>query len=136
MIVREATAHDDERIAALWEASGLSRPWNPPARDLALLRSSGHGVLLIGEQDGRIVGSVMVGHDGHRGWIYYLAVAPEARRSGLGRRLVAEAEAWCRLRGVPKLQLMIRRDNEAVRDVYERLGYEEQAVLVMGKWLS
>jgi ribosomal protein S18 acetylase RimI-like enzyme len=136
VIVREAAEADDAAVAALWEACGLTRPWNPPLRDIALVRRSKHGALLVAEDEHGIVGSVLVGHDGHRGWIYYLAVAPALRKSGLGRRLVAEGEAWCRARGVPKLQLMIRRDNAAVRAVYERLGYEEQSVLVMGKWLT
>jgi hypothetical protein len=136
MIIRDATPNDDAAIAALWEACGLTRPWNPPARDLAFVRQSGHGALFVAEDEGGVVGSVMVGHDGHRGWIYYLAVAPEARKGGLGRRLVNEGEAWCRARGVPKVQLMIRTDNAAVRDFYQRLGYEEQPIVLMGKWLS
>jgi ribosomal protein S18 acetylase RimI-like enzyme len=136
VIIREAVEADDAAIAALWDACGLTRPWNPPARDIAFVRRSAHGALLVAEDPSGIVGSVLVGHDGHRGWIYYLAVAPAVRKSGLGRRLVAEGEAWCRARGAPKVQLMIRRDNEAVRTVYERLGYEEQSVIVMGKWLS
>jgi ribosomal protein S18 acetylase RimI-like enzyme len=136
MIIRDATPNDDAAIAALWEACGLTRPWNPPARDLAFVRQSGHGALFVAEDEGGVVGSVMVGHDGHRGWIYYLAVAPEARKGGLGRRLVNEGEAWCRARGVPKVQLMIRTDNADVRDFYQRLGYEEQPIVLMGKWLS
>ena len=136
LIVREASERDDEAIVALWDACGLTRPWNPPARDIAFLRRSGHGALLVAEDEGRVVGSMMVGHDGHRGWIYYLAVAPEARKGGFGRRLVEEGEAWCRARGVPKVQLMIRQDNAGVRDFYQCLGYEEQPIVLMGKWLS
>jgi ribosomal protein S18 acetylase RimI-like enzyme len=135
VIVREAAADDDEAIVALWEASGLTRPWNPPARDIGFLRRSGHGTLLVAEDAGRIVGSVMVVHDGHRGWIYYLAVANERRKGGLGRRLVAEGEAWCRARGAPKVQLMIRPDNAAVRDFYARVGYKEEPIVMMTKWL-
>jgi ribosomal protein S18 acetylase RimI-like enzyme len=134
--IREAAPEDDAAIAALWEACGLTRPWNPPPRDIAFVRESGHGALLVAEDGGRIVGTVMVGHDGHRGWIYYLAVAPDAREAGLGRRLVAEGEAWCRAQGVPKLQLMIRPDNAGVRTFYERIGYEEAPIVLMAKWLS
>lgn len=136
MIIREAAADDDAAIIALWEACGLTRPWNPPPRDIAFVRKSGHGALLVAEDEGRIVGSVMVGHDGHRGWIYYLAVVPEMRKTGLGRRLVEEGEAWCRARGVPKLQLMIRPDNAGVRAFYERIGYKDEPIVLMTKWLS
>src|SRR5215210_2646494 len=87
---------DEGAVIELWQACGLTRPWNPPEADIALLRGSGHGDILVATQDGGIAGSVMVGHDGHRGWIYYLAVAPSYRRRGLGRRLMRTAEAWLR----------------------------------------
>ena len=78
----------------------------------------------------------MVGSDGHRGWVYYLAVAPTYRIQGLGRRLMLEAEQWLRARDVPKIQAMIRRDNLAVRGFYGRLGYEDGDVQLVQKWLS
>ena len=80
--------------------------------------------------------TVMVGFDGHRGWVYYLAVDPGARRGGLGRAMMAAAEDWLRARGAPKIQLMVREDNAAVAAFYERLGYEVQATTVFGKWLG
>jgi ribosomal protein S18 acetylase RimI-like enzyme len=134
--LREAGAADLDAVVALWEACGLTRPWNEPRRDLALLAESGHGALLVLEADGGLVGTAMVGHDGHRGWIYYLAVAPERRREGLGRRLVAAAEAWCRARGVPKLMLLLRPENDAVRGFYERIGYLEEPRVLLTRWLS
>src|SRR3954447_26533954 len=85
---------DESAVVALWEACGLTRPWNPPSADIALLRGSGHGEILVAMQQDRVIGSVMVGHDGHRGWIYYLAVAPALRRGGLGSRLMRAAETW------------------------------------------
>src|SRR5258708_11652566 len=81
-------------VIDLWRNCDLTRSWNPPERDIAFCRGSGHGALFVAEDDGGIRGSVMVGHDGHRGWIYYLAVDPAYRRSGLGRRLVGHAEDW------------------------------------------
>ena len=65
--------------------------------------------------DADLLGTVMVGHDGHRGWVYYLAVSPDCRGQGLGRQLVAAAESWCRDRGVPRVQLMVRASNSSVR---------------------
>ena len=77
----------------------------------------------------------MVGHDGHRGWVYYLAVAESHRGTGLGRRLMLAAEDWLRDRGVVKLQLMVRSANAGVLDFYDRLGYEDADVQVRAKWL-
>jgi ribosomal protein S18 acetylase RimI-like enzyme len=135
-VIREARATDDAGIAALWEACGLTRPWNPPLKDIAFLRASGHGALLLAEEEGRVIGSVMVGHDGHRGWLYYLAVDPARQKHGLGRRLVEAAEAWCRERGVPKVMLLVRPENTGVRGFYDRLGYEEEPRVLLAKWLS
>jgi ribosomal protein S18 acetylase RimI-like enzyme len=136
MIFREYTERDLEAVVALWDACGLTRPWNPPRRDIALLQESGHGALLLAEEAGAIVGSVMVGHDGHRGWLYYLAVLPERQRGGLGKALVAEAETWLEARGVRKVQLMIRPDNTGVIRFYEAIGYEEQPIKLMTRWLK
>lgn len=135
--IRSYVEADRGALIALWEACGLTRPWNPPASDIALLRRSGHGEILVATEDGHgVVGSVMVGHDGHRGWVYYLAVDPARRRGGLGRRLMRAAEAWLSGHGIRKLELMIRSDNAAVADFYGRLGYQREPVLVMSRWLD
>ena len=78
---------------------------------------------------------VMTGFDGHRGWVYYLAVSPEHRRKGLGRALMVAAEAWLRERGAPKIQLMVREENEAL-GFYEALGLERQKVVTLGRFLG
>ena len=108
---------DEGAVIALWQDCGLTRPWNPPAADIALLRGSGHGEILVATQEDGVIGSVMVGHDGHRGWIYYLAVAPSHRRVGLGGRLMRAAEAWLQERGIRKVELMIRNTNTEVTGV-------------------
>ena len=77
----------------------------------------------------------MVGHDGHRGWIYYLAAAPFARRQGIGRRLVAAAEVWIEQRGIPKAQLMVRDTNLSVIEFYEAIGWKRIPRAVLEKWL-
>ena len=123
-------------VVDLWQACDLVRPWNPPAQDIAFCRRSGHGELLVAEAAGRIVGTVMVGHDGHRGWLYYVAVDPTRRREGLGRRLVAAAEAWLAERGVAKAMLLIRDTNTAIGTFYQRLGYEVEPRVLMTRWLK
>jgi ribosomal protein S18 acetylase RimI-like enzyme len=127
---------DESAVVALWQDCGLTRPWNPPASDIALLRGSGHGEILVATQEGGIIGSVMVGHDGHRGWIYYLAVAPSHRRRALGGRLMRTAETWLQERGIRKVELMIRNTNTEVTGFYARLGYDEEPVTVMSRWLD
>ena len=134
--IRPYRETDEAAVTALWQACGLTRPWNPPAADIAFVRSSGHGELLLAEDAGEIVGSVMVGHDGHRGWVYYLAVVPASQKRGLGRLLMTAAEEWLTARGVRKCELMIRSSNEATTGFYASIGYERELVLVMSRWLD
>ncbi len=122
-------------LVALWEECGLTRPWNDPERD-ARLAIEGATSTILGLRDGdALIASVMTGFDGHRGWVYYLAVAPDRRRAGLGRQLMAAAEAWLRERGAPKLQLMVRTSNEQALGFYEALGLERQDVVTLGRFL-
>lgn len=79
--------------------------------------------------------TAMVGHDGHRGWVYYVAVRPAAQGGGVGKALMQECEEWLRSRGVPKLQLMVRRTNPAALGFYERLGYSDADTVVLGRFL-
>jgi ribosomal protein S18 acetylase RimI-like enzyme len=128
---------DEGTIVALWEGCGLTRPWNPPSADIALLRGSSHGDILVAtHEEGDVIGSVMVGHDGHRGWIYYLAVSPSCQRRGLGSRLMRAAEAWLREHGMRKVELMIRDTNTEVTAFYAGLGYDREPVTVMSRWLD
>ncbi len=83
-----------------------------------------------------LLAAAMVGHDGHRGWVYYLAVAPEVQRQGLGRRMVRACEEWVSACGVPKIQLMVRADNTALAPFYEQLGYADAGVVVLGRRLD
>ena len=136
MIFRDYDEGDFDAVVALWEACNLTRPWNPPSRDIALLCESRHGTLLLAEEAGEVVGSVMVGHDGHRGWMYYLAVSPARQRGGLGKALVTEAEKWLAARGVRKVQLMVRPENTAVLRFYEAIGYGEEPIRLMTRWLK
>ncbi len=124
-------------VVALWHAAGLTRPWNDPHADFARAVAGPASAVLGGrDASGALVGAAMVGHDGHRGWVYYLAVAPVARGTGLGRELMAACERWLVARGVPKIQFMVRTDNAPVLGFYEHLGYEQQDVAVLGRRLD
>lgn len=133
--IADYTPADEAGVVSLWRRCGLVVPWNDPVADIALAYETGHGQLLVARDESGIVGAAMVGHDGHRGWIYYLAVAPEAQRRGLGRRLVEACKSWVKARGVPKVQLMIRTSNETARAFYANIGFEDSEVVVMQHWL-
>ena len=127
---------DIPALVALWEECGLIRPWNDPASD-ARLAITGPASAILGVRDGAMLtGSIMTGFDGHRGWVYYLAVAPDCRQRAHGRALVAAAEGWLRARRAPKIQLMVRADNEAALGFYAAIGYEVQPVTIIGKRLD
>jgi len=136
LTIRTYRPGDRAAVTALWRACGLVVPHNDPDADIARAAGQPNSDILLGlPPDDGIVASVMVGHDGHRGWLYYVAVAPEARGRGYGRTMVAAAEDWLRVRGIPKAQLMIRDTNTGVRDFYADLGWNESPRIVMERWL-
>ena len=134
--IRSATAADETELVALWRACDLVASYNDPVADFRFAKTGAAADVLVGEDEaGRIAGSVMVGHDGHRGWLYYVAAHPARRDQGVGRRMVQAAEEWLRARGVAKAQLLVRETNTKVVAFYERLGFEVAPRVVMGKWL-
>lgn len=133
---REIADDDVEQVVALWEACGLTRPWNDPHRDVADARRIPTSTVLVGVVGGQVVSSAVAGYDGHRGWLYYVAVDPGQQGSGLGRATVDAAEAWLREAGARKVQLMVRATNAQVVGFYERLGYADQETVVLGKWFD
>jgi ribosomal protein S18 acetylase RimI-like enzyme len=135
-MITPATPADAAATIALWQACGLTRPWNDPQADFDRALASASATILIIRDGGAIIGSIMIGDDGHRGWVYYLAASPERQRSGMGRDLMAAAEDWLRARGCAKLQLMVREDNAAAAGFYAALGYAQQPVVTMGKRLD
>lgn len=135
-MIREALAADQPAAIALWEACGLTRPWNDPAQDFTRALEGATSTVLVAQGEGGLIGSVMIGDDGHRGWVYYLAVAEAARRTGLGRALMAAAEEWLRARGCPKIQLMVRDSNAEALGFYAALGLEPQDVVTLGRFLK
>jgi ribosomal protein S18 acetylase RimI-like enzyme len=122
---------------ALWHETGLTRPWNDPELDLSrALEGPASTVLAALDPTGQLLGTAMVGHDGHRGWVYYLAVRTAEQRNGIGRDLMQACEEWVRDHGLPKIQLMVRSANAGVVSFYESLGYVASDVVVLGRVLS
>ncbi|WP_295839588.1 GNAT family acetyltransferase [uncultured Microbacterium sp.] len=122
--IRAFAPADEDAVVALWEEAGLTRPWNDPRADIHRKLRVQPELFLVAAEGDRVVGSVMAGYDGHRGWLYYLAAADSHRGRGIGRALVAEAERLLEHMGCPKVQLMVRPDNVAARGFYDALGYE------------
>jgi len=133
--IRGFDEHDTDAVVALWESAGLTRPWNDPRKDIARKLAVQPELFLVAEDGAQVVGSVMAGYDGHRGWLYYLASDPGRRGEGIGRDLVAAAEERLLAMGCPKVQLMVRPDNAAARDFYDALGYEPFDTWSTGKRL-
>jgi ribosomal protein S18 acetylase RimI-like enzyme len=134
--VRSATADDEQAVVELWRACDLVVPQNDPVADFRFAKAGACSDVLVAVDDaGEIVGSVMVGHDGHRGWLYYVAARPASHGAGIGRRMVQAAEDWLGERDVVKAQLMVRDTNTKVVGFYEHLGFEIAPRVVMGKVL-
>ncbi|MCC3298984.1 GNAT family acetyltransferase [Arthrobacter caoxuetaonis] len=136
MNARSLTEDQYDSAVSLWTATGLTRPWNDPMDDLLRAMSGATSTVLGCSLDGDLVATAMVGHDGHRGWVYYLAVAPDRQESGLGRMMMEASEQWLIERGAVKVQLMIRTNNSPVIGFYDHLGYELSDVQVRAKWLN
>lgn len=135
--IRNATAEDEPHVAALWRVSNLVTSYNDPSKDFHFARAKEGSDILVGlDAEQTIVGSVMVGHDGHRGWIYYVASDPKHRSKGIGRSMVEAAEQWLKNKGVVKVMLLVRETNTQVVDFYKHLGFEAVPRVVMQKWLE
>lgn len=132
MEIGQLRTDEVEVAVALWREAGLTRPWNDPHDDAALALANPTSCVLAGRIDGKLAATAMLGFDGHRAWVYYLAVAAEQRGKGHGRAMMRAAEAWARQHGAPKIQLMVRRGNAPVIGFYQAIGYEDADVDVMG----
>ena len=133
--IRPFEARDGEAVVALWHACGLVVPWNDPVKDIERKLRVQREMFLVGSLGGGVVATVMAGYEGHRGWVNYLAVAPECRRQGLGRRMMEAAQAGLRAMGCPKINLQIRKSNLSAARFYRSLGYVEDESISMGKRL-
>ncbi len=136
LLIRCANPEDEEIVVALWRACRLATSYNDLPQDFRFARAKANSDILVGvSSEGEIVGSVMVGHDGHRGWLYYVATAPDCRLQGIGQRMVEAGEGWLRERGVLKVMLLVRETNTQVVEFYNRIGFEAVPRTVMQKWL-
>lgn len=122
-------------VVDLWKLCDLTRPWNDPTKDITRKLTVQPELFLLAEQEGRIIGSVMAGYEGHRGWINYLAVHPDHRRAGLGRQLMAAAEKRLLSLGCPKINLQVRTSNAAAIGFYQSIGFAQDEVVSYGKRL-
>ena len=136
METRSFRPGDEEAVIRLWTDCGLVVPWNDPRRDIERKLRAQPELLLVGCEGDKIIAAVMVGYDGHRGWINYLAVAPSHRRLGIGRRIMAEAEARLRALGCPKINLQVRTGNREAMEFYRRIGFAADDVVPFGKRLE
>jgi ribosomal protein S18 acetylase RimI-like enzyme len=136
LAIADIADDDVATVITLWQACGLTRPWNDPAADIALARRRPNSTILIGREDDAIVATAMVGYDGHRGWVYYVATHPDRRARGFGHAIMNAAEDWLRAAGVAKLQLLVRPENAGVAAFYQSIGYGEQKILFFTKWLD
>lgn len=138
VVLRSFQPDDAAALVELWRRCDLVRPQNNPHADIArkcAVDPAGLIVAAAAAGEGAILGSVMVGYEGHRGWINYLAVDPSRRRSGLGRRLMAAAEAYLREIGCPKINLQVRTTNRDVLAFYAAIGFLPDDVVSLGKRL-
>jgi ribosomal protein S18 acetylase RimI-like enzyme len=134
--IRAFQDSDRAAVIALWRECGLVVPWNSADGDLDRALAGATSTVLVAADEGdRPVGSLVCGDDGHRGWVYYVSVSPAARRSDIGRRLMAAAEDWLRARSVRKVELMVRETNAGVLGFYDALGYQREPVHGLARWL-
>lgn len=136
MNLRPFRSDDEDAVISLWHSCGLVVPHNDPNKDINRKLKENADWFLVGEIDGEVMASCMVGYDGHRGWINYLAVHPEHQRQGYASQVMAEAERLLREAGCPKINLQVRASNTAVIDFYEAIGFGKDSVLSMGKRLE
>ena len=135
MRIRSFAREDTERVIELWTECGLTRPWNDPHKDIARKLTVQPDLFLVGDADGSILATAMIGFDGHRGWVSYLAVDPAYRGRGFAAALMVEGERLLTELGCPKIMLMVRAENTGVIDLYEHLGYATEGTILMGKRL-
>ncbi len=134
--IRSFNDSDESAVISLWQQCNLTRPWNNPYKDIQRKLQVQPHSFLVGVVDEKVVATIMAGYEGHRGWINYLAVAPEYQRQGIGRAMMAEAERRLQDAGCPKINLQVRSTNHDVIQFYRALGYTIDEVISLGKRLE
>ena len=133
--IRSYEPRDEIHVIRLWEDCGLVVPWNSPIRDIRRKYEVQPEMFLVCSMSNKIIATVMAGYDGHRGWINYLAVHPDHHRTGIGGRMMEEAEILLRAAGCPKINLQVRKTNTNVIEFYKKIGYKADDVISLGKRL-
>ena len=135
MLIRAFGKGDEDAVVALWQACGLTRPWNDPGKDIARKMTVQPELFLVGLVENKLVATLMAGYEGHRGWVNYLAVAREHRRQGFGRVLMQEAEERLLALGCPKVNIQVRASNAEALGFYRGIGYVQDEAVSLGKRL-
>jgi ribosomal protein S18 acetylase RimI-like enzyme len=135
-IIREYQSKDEKEVINLWYACNLVVPWNNPKLDIERKLKVNPELFLVGEIQGKVIASVMGGYEGHRGWINYLAVLPEYQGKGFAKQIMYAVEQKLKDLACPKINLQIRRNNKMVINFYKKIGYIDDHMTSMGKWLS
>jgi ribosomal protein S18 acetylase RimI-like enzyme len=133
--IREALSQDIDAVIRVWKCCDLTRPWNDAENDFNLALGGPSSAIFLAEVGTLLVGTVMTGFDGHRGWIYYLGILPNHRKHGIAKQLMDAAAVWLGDRNCPKIELMVRSGNPAA-DFYKKNGWEKQDVEVYARWLK
>ncbi|HEV8379064.1 MAG TPA: GNAT family acetyltransferase [Tepidisphaeraceae bacterium] len=133
MHIRTFEPPDEPAVIELWRRCDLLRPWNDPQQDIQHKVKQNDGLFLVGLIENQIIASVMAGYDGHRGWLYLVAVDPAHQRRGHARQIITDAERLLRGMGCRKINLQVRDTNQQVIEFYQRVGYSIDPVLSMGK---
>ncbi len=136
VVIRAFEDNDEDAVAALWrQVFPDDPPWNEPTLVMANKRAVQRDLFFVAIENGALVGTAMGGYDGHRGWVYAVAVRPGSRRRGIGARLMSQIESALENLGCPKINLQVRAGNESVVAFYRRLGYHIEQRVSMGKRL-
>ena len=136
MEIRPYSESDETAVVELWREVFPNTPaWNVPEADIARKLKVQRELFLVATVESEIVGTVMGGYDGHRGWVYYVVVSPRRRRQGIGTALMKRIEEGLTRLGCPKINLQVRASNEEVVRFYKSLGYEVEERVSMGKRL-
>lgn len=130
-IVRYDVRHQ-EAVVDLWEKCGLIVPQNDPIEDIQKKLEFQPELFFIALLDGQVIGSVMVGYEGHRGWLNYLAVLPSFQKRGYGKKLVNKAIVELEKIGCLKLNLQVRKSNAQSVEFYKHLGFKEEERISLG----
>jgi ribosomal protein S18 acetylase RimI-like enzyme len=136
MEIRLFTPQDKDQVIRLWTECGLVVPWNSPHKDIQRKLKVNPELFLVACESDRIIATIMAGYEGHRGWVNYLAVHPDHQGTGVGRRMMDEAENLLRAAGCPKINLQVRSTNSEVIEFYKKIGYKVDDVVSLGKRLE